>query len=188
MHKNNGNSSEIHWPWNVEAQCTAKIEPKIWLVRRKDSSTSLTLRVCVAKTFFFISTLRLHFDIQKNFVFNLTPKLWSLNSSPLTPSTQPLWHLCYILLCHDFLMAKLLFSKAAFIFYPTKSFHFTLLHALDASLAQVFLKEVPQSTWEVTAQLRCANTTLAEAVVSLLPLQTFLFHSSMFEISCSFRF
>jgi len=77
---------------------------------------------------------------------------------------------------------KSAFAKALLILYPTKSFHFTLLRASGASLAQVFLKEMPQSASKVTDQLRCASTMLAEVVVSLLTLQTFFFHSSMFEI------
>lgn len=74
--------------------------------------------------------------------------------------------------CSSFYLPKIFFFLI---------FYFTFVHASLSILAQVFL-EVPQSPCQGPAQLGCVNTTLAEVVVSLPPLQPFPFHSSILEI------
>lgn len=71
-------------------------------------------------------------------------------------------------------------DSTSFFFFPLKPTHFTPFNVLDANVAQTFLEQVPQSTYSVTDEMRCANIVLTEAVVSLHTLQTFLCQSSMF--------
>lgn len=136
MHKN-GNSSEIHRPWNVEAQGAAKIEPRVWVVRRKDDlSTSLTPCVFVARTFFYINTETALWH-PKHFVFNLTPKLWNLNYSPtqafcaafVTP-----------VLCHSFQRQSCFFQKICSFFIPQKVISFYIASCFGCQLDAGFSK------------------------------------------------